>query len=165
MEIDKWVSNSYDRLLSISKKITRNSGLSEELLHYSLEILLTKPNVQEIIDSGAADYYVIKIFTNSWKSDTSPFSKIHRNKKQKSLDLYLYKIDVEADTVEADELTAKKATQLLSEMDWYSRELFMLYTNECVSISQLSRSTGIPRTSVSLTINRVRKYLKKELKK
>lgn len=140
--------------------------MSEELLHYSLEQLLTKPNVQEIIDSGAAQFWVIRTMLNSWRSTTSAFFKIYRGQfEQISLESYLADDnDIEDEGGENLEEMAKKIESELAKLYWYDRELFKLYSDGGHTISSLARETKIPRTSISLTINRVKSHIKTKIK-
>jgi len=64
---------------------------------------------------------------------------------------------------ETDELYAKALAEL-DKLPWYDRLLFKTFVDGDHTVSSLARATGIPRTSVSLTINRVRKHLKKSLR-
>jgi DNA-directed RNA polymerase specialized sigma24 family protein len=159
MDLNLWTNNNYKHLLLSSRNITQNNDLSEELLHYSLEQLLEKPNLQEILDSGGANFYLVRIMLNSWRSTTSPFYKIYRG-SQSNPDNYIFKDEEYVDNLE----NVDYIQQELSQLHWYDRELFKIYINENHSVSSLSRATGIPRTSVSLTINRVRNYLKEKIK-
>lgn len=141
--------------------------MSEELLHYSLEQLLTKPNCQEIVDSGGAQFWVIRTMLNSWRSTTSAFYKLHRgNFEQISLESYLSdeNNDIEDEAEANVEELSKKAEVELGKLYWYDRELFKLYAEGQHTISSLSRETLIPRTSISLTINRVKTHLKNKIR-
>ena len=51
----------------------------------------------------------------------------------------------------------------LDAIDWYSRKLFELNVLKGESISKISRETKIPRASITVEINRVKKYLKHKL--
>lgn len=168
MTITEWTNANYNSLLDASKKISANNELSGELLHYSLEQILTKPNVQEIIDSGGAQFWVIRTMMNSWKSTTSAFYTIYRKHQYNSEDIsYLTDMDVDDDVVDNElELleTYEVIKKELESLYWYDRDLFKMYVEESHTISSLSRATKIPRTSISLTINRVRAHLKNKLK-
>jgi len=61
----------------------------------------------------------------------------------------------------SDQLT--QIQNALENLNWYDKMLFEIFVKENHTISSLSRATGIPRTSVNLTINRVRTYLKKSI--
>lgn len=165
MTVTDWCNLSYPQLLQASKNISQNSDLSEELLHYSIEQLLTKPNVQEIVDSGGATFWCIRVMLNSWRSTTSPFFKIYRGHlEQIPLDSYLDNNDIEDEVEQNIEEVTKKIKNELTKLYWYDRQLFELYTEESHTISSLARETGIPRTSISLTINRVKKHIKSKIK-
>jgi len=159
MDLNFWTTNNYKNLLESSKNITKNHELSEELLHYSLESLLSKSNLQEILDSGGANFYLVRIMLNSWKSTTSPFYKIYRTPKTDP-DNFIFIDEEYVDNLENVDHIKKN----LDDLHWYDRELFKTYVYENHSVSSLARATGIPRTSVSLTINRVRNYLQEKIK-
>ena len=101
---------------------------------------------------------------NSWRSTTSGFYKIYRGyPNQIPLDTYLDKNDIVDEEYVQLEETAAKIVKELDNLDWYSKELFRIFLEEGHTISSLSRSTNIPRTSISLTINRVRKHVKSKI--
>lgn len=160
MDLEHFIESNYQDLLQASKNISRDNDLAEELLHYALYELLLKKNVQEIIDSGGAQFYIIRIMVNSWKSTTSPFYRLYRIPSD-SLDSHDFE-DEEYDFVKDE--TYQKALSLLKKLPWYDREVFMIFASGDLTVSQLARETKIPRTSLNLTINRVRKYLKNNLK-
>ena len=108
---------------------------------------------------------MIRIMLNQWRSTTSPFYRIYRKDQcQIELDSYLAKNDViDESATETDDRTEDIKSELRN-LPWYERELFRLYSEDGYTISGLARETGIPRTSLSLSINRVRKHLKQKLK-
>lgn len=166
MNFNEWANLTYDSLKDASKKISQNSELHEELLHYSLEQLAFKVNLQEIIDSGGANFYVIRIMMNSWKSTTSPFYNIYR-KPSVNLDEVSYLTQIADDSsVEEEEYIMELSRKIKGELNalhWYENKLFSLYLEEDHTLSSLSRSTGIPRTSISLTINRIKSHIKSQI--
>lgn len=166
MTVNDWCKANYNNLLQSSKNISYNSELSEELLHYALEQLLTKPNVQDIVDSGGAQFWVVRTMLNSFRSTTSAFFKLYRGTfEQISLESYLADDNDIAEQNESEtEETAIKIRSELGKLYWYDRELFNLYTEGQHTISSLSRETKIPRTSISLTINRVKSHIKNKIK-
>jgi DNA-directed RNA polymerase specialized sigma24 family protein len=75
-----------------------------------------------------------------------------------------YSREIEERVDEKEEhLDVKQVEKLLQELPWYDHLLFKTFVEGDHSYSSLSRDTGIPRTSISLTINRVRKHIKKNL--
>ena len=162
MDINTWLQDNYSILADAALNISKGDQLHEELLHYSLDQLLGKENVVEIIDSGGANFYTVRIMLNSWRSTTSEFYRIYR-RPTSDIDDYSVQNE-EPEDMEYVTETAKKIQQEIEKLHWYDRELFKVFVEEGHTMSSLSRVTGIPRTSISLTINRIRKHIKKQLK-
>ena len=96
---------------------------------------------------------------NQFRSTTSPFYTKYRTLTEDITDEFGEEPEVFQD--HTDNLT--KIQDALAQLSWYDKMLFEIFVKENHTISSLSRATGIPRTSVNLTINRVRTYLKKAL--
>jgi len=153
------MTDNYPELQSAAKKISGNHELWEELLSYCLEEFLFKPNLQEIIQSGGGRFYIVRMMMNQFRSTTSPFYQKYRTPT----------VEIEFQDYEEPEVYVDhtdKLTQIqdaLANLNWYDKMLFEIFVKENHTISSLSRATGIPRTSVNLTITRVRNYLKKSI--
>lgn len=148
------IVQEYPILIEASKKITNNHELHMDLLHYALEELYTKKNYDEIINSGGVRFYVVRIMLTQWRSNTGPFYKMFFNQKSNEIseDIIDYK---EYDQQELEYIKA------LEDLAWYDKELFKIFSDKQHTISSLSRETGIPRSSVDITIKKVRKILRK----
>lgn len=161
--VDKFIQDNYSALQEAARKISGNDVLWEELLHYSLDAFLMKKNVEEIIESGGAKFYIVKILTNSWRSTTSPF---YYNYRKQDEEFTPYNEIDESTIPEVEDNTieiAEKINVELQKLSWYDKVLFETFVKENHTISSLARSTQIPRTSISLSINRIRKHIKKNL--
>lgn len=143
--------------MQAAQKITGNNELAGDLLHYAIEEMSYKDNLQAILDSGGARFYLIRICMTQWRSQTGPFYKQFIKQDQE--------IDVIIDKEEEEELKldVKKVEKILDELPWYDKTLFKLYAEGEHNYTSLSKATGIPRTSIGLTINRVKKHIKKNL--
>jgi len=157
LDFNQYLSHDYQALCQAAQKITGNNELSSDLLHYAIEEMSYKDNLQTIIDSGGARFYLVRIMMTQWRSQTGPFYK------------QFIKQDIEIETVENKSpeedkiLDIDRIEKILNELPWYDRELFRLYADGKHNYSSLAKETGIPRTSIGLTINRVRKHIKKNL--
>jgi hypothetical protein len=156
--IKQFVEDNYAPLEEAAKKISGNDPLWQELLHYTIDIFLRKPRVAEIIESGGGRFYCVRIMMNSYRSTTSPFYSTYRKPTEDLSDLG-YLEDEEDDSLQ----TVNRIKAELAKLPWYDRMLFETFVDEGHTISSLSRVTGIPRTSISLTINRIRKHIRKSL--
>lgn len=154
--IDQFVNENYPVLEEAAKKISGNDPLWQELLHYTLDEFLRKSNVDEIIESGGGRFYCVRIMMNSFRSTTSPFYTTYR----KPSDSIQEAVHVEEEDDNTEDLV-KKIKSELNKLPWYDRMLFETFVDEGHTISSLARATGIPRTSISLSINRIRKHIKK----
>jgi len=144
----------YPILIEASKKITGNHELHLDLLHYAIEELYSKPNYNEIINSGGLRFYVVRIMLTQWRSNTGPFYKMFFNQKSNEIvGDFIYE-----DEYDFNEIEYIKA---LDGLAWYDKELFKIFSDKQHTISSLSRETGIPRSSVDITIKKVRKILRK----
>lgn len=157
MTYQEYLAQDYNDLVSAAKKITGNAPHALELLHYAIVDFSYKPKLQEVIDAGAARFYLIRVMMTQHRSVTGPF---YRNYIKQSLPIVGDVIDHEDDSEPKD---VEKIEKLISNLNWYDRELFKLYVAGCHNYSSLSELTKIPRTSISLTIRRVREYVKSNL--
>lgn len=161
--MDHFVNENYLALSEAAKKISGNDVLQEELLHYALDEFLRKKDVEAIVGSGGAKFYIVKIMTNSWRSTTSPFYYSYR---KENIEFEPYHETEGNEIAEEEDNTleiADRAKQLLEKLPWYDRKLFETFVNEGHTISSLARATSIPRTSISLSINRIRKHIKRNI--
>jgi len=158
ISIDQFVNDNYLVLEDAAKRISGNDPLWPELLHYTLDEFLRKPNVDEIIGSGGGRFYCVRIMMNSFRSTTSPFYTTYRKPSNPLVEA--------EDIVEEEDCTqdlVKKIKAELQKLPWYDRMLFETFVDEGHTISSLARATGIPRTSISLSINRIRRHIKKSI--
>jgi RNA polymerase sigma factor (sigma-70 family) len=156
LNFNQYLANDYDALVEAANKITGNHDLALDLLHYGIEELSTKKNLQDIIDSGGARFYLIRILMTQWRSQTGPF---HRQFVKQHAELECH----DKPESETSKLDIDKVNYLIDSLPWYDRELFRLFAEGDHNYSTLSKETGIPRTSIALTIKRVRKHIKQNL--
>ena len=158
--VEQFINENYIPLKEAAERISGGDPLSEELLHYTIDEFLRKKDVEMIIDSGGGRFYCVRILMNSWKSVTSPFYHTYRRPAN---DINIEDLQ---DVPEYDDPTTEIADRIKEELavlPWFDRKLFEVFLNEGHTISSLARVTGIPRTSVSLSINRIRRHIKKNI--
>jgi hypothetical protein len=158
--IEEFVQDNYQPLKEAAQKISGNDPLFEELLHYTLDEFLRKRDVAQIIDSGGGRFYCVRIMMTQWKSVTSPFYHTYR---KPSSDIDLEEVSDLADYDDNTLHIADRIKEELAVLPWFDRKLFEVFLTEDHTISSLARATGIPRTSISLSINRIRRHIKKNI--
>lgn len=156
MNLNQFLEIEYDKLQEAAKKITGNNSLYLDLLHYAIEEMSGKQNLDTILESGGGRFYLVSIMMTQWRSQTGPFYKNYI-KEGRDIDSY------EQSDEEPESLDVARVNKILDGLPWYDRELFRLYVQGDHSYSSLARETMIPRTSIALTIKRVRNHIKKNL--
>ena len=156
MNLNQFLEQEYTTLQQAAQKITGNNELQLDLLHYAIEELSGKQNLDAILESGGGRFYLVSIMMTQWRSQTGPF---YKQFMKEHVDIATW------DQAEEDEPTMDitRIRKILDGLPWYERELFKLYTDGQHTYSSLSRETGIPRTSIGLTIKRIRKHIKQNL--
>jgi len=156
LDFNTFLTNDYEALTQAADKITGNNKLALDLLHYSILELSDKENLQAIIDSGGSRFYLVRIMMTQWRSRTGPFYKMFM-KSHEQIEYH--------DTQETEEITLdiNKINNILDGLTWYDRELFKAYSEGEHNYSTLAVETGIPRTSIGLTLNRIKTHIKKNL--
>jgi DNA-directed RNA polymerase specialized sigma24 family protein len=159
LDFNQYLSNDYSELVNAVNKITGNNELAIDLLHYCIEEVSYKHNLQDIIDSGGMRFYIVRIAMTQWRSSTGPFYKAFvKRGGQVELDKVEHLIEKETEG-----LDIKRVNQIVDSLPWYDKELWKLYVEGGYNYTGLAKVTGIPRTSIGLTINRVKKHIKKHI--
>ena len=156
MTVNQVIELEYPELIKAAKKITGGHQLHMDLLHYALEELYNKPNTDQIVLSGGLRFYLVRIMMVQWRSRTGPFYKQFG-------DHYSREVPTGLSEPQTDGFDADRVRTLLAQLPWYDRLLFQTFTDGEHTYSSLARETGIPRTSISLTIRRVREFIKQNL--
>jgi len=157
MTYSEYLKMDYDDIIKAAKKISGYADTYMDLAHYAIVELSGKADAQEVVDAGAARFYLVKIMMIQHRSVTGPFYKqfVKRN-QELPLDL---SVEEPEDTIDVPQVN-----RLLNKLDWYDKSLFDLYIASNMNYTDLAKKTGIPRTSISLTVRRVKKYLRANLK-
>ena len=162
MTVNAWTNDNYPLLKKAIDRITKHSPLSEELLHYTLEVLLLRKDLFHLVQTGEAWYMCLKIATNNWNSVNSPFHRTYRQDHQ-DISTVVEKPDTDSDYDDKIDTLLGKIDTELKKITWYEEMLFKVYVELNENAALLSRKTGIPRTSINLTIKRVRQHLKTQI--
>lgn len=176
----------YLKLKQASMNITKCHADHQELLHECLVALYEKGEtfVNELKENNALQFYCVRIMLNMWNSSTSSYHYKFRLQKKYIFQLFNeYQNEKMAEKHhltpaiqeirnqlhnEFIELSIQKMHEILGELYWYDAELFKLYkfgqnNGKRWTLNSLAKKTGISRTSIFDTTNRVMKYLKKRM--
>lgn len=147
------------KYLRICRNITGGNLLYKDLYQETILIIL-EMSEEKFSEVKCLECLFIKLADRQWNSSTSPFYYSHR----KPITAIINEPDDEYD-YEADKRTEEQLHLTHSEIKgsyWYDREIFKMFM-ELGGVRAVSRKTGIPKSSIALTINSIRKKIKEKL--
>lgn len=176
---------NYKQILEWSRNICKGDELYQDLAHYAIETFMLHDRYDEIMEretneptTGHARAFLLSIMRNSWygaKSEFSRYYKAHRadiGQRKRNIDPDDFENRINSNyheyNFEQDRLT-EAITGILEEMAisdqllWYNSKLFQMWLDQ-PNYSEISRQTGIPRTSISKAVEETKNYIKTELK-
>lgn len=163
-EIEKYITTNYYELFKITKKITKNHELSQDLLHEVILQLYNKGNI--ILQEYSNDqikYYIVSIIRINWHSNTSPFYYKIRKESSKYTN-----IDEIYDLADESQLDFEKQQlfdileQSWCELDWFRKSLFEMYLT-LGSMKKVSKQTRIPLSSISRYLKESKEQIKNNI--
>lgn len=168
--MNKFLTERYDDIITMSKKICRSSPESEEVAHFAISEFMEHERGQELVDSGRAMNFLSGIIHRSFHSSTSKYHTIYRQKnrmyslpesydQREDVHVYDYEQDIATEAIQGV-LEDMKADGI--EL-WFRAVLFEMYVKE-PNYSQLARQTLIPRTSISKAVEEAKEYIQITLK-
>lgn len=137
----------------------------------------------DLYKRGELDWFCLKIITNNWTSTTSKFYREYK----KNQDLNYSWSHIDDDTIASDEFEYDdtdldrvderyKLEELKDKINYYlntqyvdfmsnqyHKTLFELYVYEKKTLKDISELTGITIISISRSVRKTKKYLKKQL--
>lgn len=174
---------NYKEIIEWSKNITAGDQQHRELAHYALLTVLESPRRHELIQRerdfpNTMKYWLISIMKRQWYSKSGPFHLLERQHRQdwftqreeidqESLLHALEELEDERYDLHQDRLI-EAILGILEEMDldhdrlWYISRLFKMWIHT-PNFSELSRKSGIPRTSISKAVKECKEYILNEL--
>ena len=168
--LNRFLSDKYEDIVTMSKKICRASRESEEVAHYVMAEFMEHERATELVEAGRAMNFLSGMIHRSFHSSTSKYHTVYRQKgrmHQMTQKQFNRKDDSEYN-YEQDNAT--EAIQgILEDMEagsietWFRATLFKMYMKES-NCSELARQTKIPRTSIAKAIEEARTYIQEQLK-
>jgi RNA polymerase sigma factor (sigma-70 family) len=163
-EIERYITTNYYELLGITKKITKNHELTNDLFHEVILQLYNKNNiVLQEYSNEQMKYYIVSVIRINWHSKTSPF--YYKIRKETSR---YTNIDEIYDLVDDTQLEFEKQhlfdilEQSWCELDWFRKSLFEMYMT-LGSMKKVSKQTRIPISSISRYLKESKELIKSNI--
>lgn len=163
IEIENYITKNYYKLLGISKKITKNHDLHQDLLH---EVILQLYSKEDIILKEYTDdqirYYIVSIMRINWHSKTSPFYYKIRREGQKYSEITDI-LDMEDDQENFEkELIFSILERSFTELSWFHKSMIQMYL-VLGSLKKVSTQTEIPITSVARYVKEAKAQMRNDV--
>ena len=165
MIANEWITENWESLQQAARNVSKGHQLWPDLLNHCIADFLEKPKVEEIVKDGYAQFYIVRIMMNQWRSVTSPFFKQYRDAPSTSVEDTQLAEWYQEDAIDP-EWDFEKVKAILEHMEedkedagWYHKKLIELYA-QTPNYKRLAEMTGISRTSISKSIQRARIEIK-----
>jgi len=168
--MNRFIEKHYQQIMTMSKKVCKGSPEWEDVGHFAIETFMQHERGQELVDSGRGMNFLSGIMWRSFNSSTSQYHTIYRQKgrmhsltkredNRQDNNTYDHEQDIATEAIQGvlEDMHADK------EVLWYKAMLFEMWLKE-PNCSELSRVTGIPRTSIAKAVDEARTYIRLQLK-
>ena len=170
--VNKFLEDRYEDIVKMTEKITQDPNY-REIAHFAIEQFLLNDRAEEQVEAGSAMSFLSGIVYRNYHSSTSPYHRIYRMKGKEVLGGYQEYDFTNFDLIHEDydidgDILLDAIEGILEDMQaeqnhiWYISSLFLMWI-KTPNYSEIERSTGIPRTSISQAVNEARDYILKKL--
>ena len=168
--MNDFLTEKYADIIKMSWRICK-SPEAEDVAHYAIEQFMTHKRADELIAKGQGMLFLSGIIHRSFHSGTSPYHKLYRQSgRVHSLHDKTAEARVDEGYDFETDLTIEAIQGILEDMEsdtvemWYRAKLFTMWLDN-PNYSDLSRITGIPRTSISQAVSECKEYIRKTIEK
>jgi|TARA_R110001632_G_scaffold100069_3_gene207095 RNA polymerase sigma factor (sigma-70 family) len=164
----------YDKYKEVALNICGDEDKASDVVQMVMEACLKMPKqtLQDIYDKDGLLWYIIRMISLNIKSKTSRYYYKY-NKYYELFDSNNSSLSYSPDNYEnrpgddsrsSTHIKLDGIDDLLNNLYWYDRELFLTYYRDSYTLDTLAAKTGISRTSIFNTLKKVRNYLKDNIK-
>jgi transposase-like protein len=120
-----------------------------------------RKKISELEDKGKQvfKFWIVRICCNQTNSKYGKFGRMYANLIPVEDILKFVK---EEEPIDNSQEVADGITKLVDELYWYDQEILKMYV-ELGSVRKVSKQTGIPHTSIFITIKKIRSCIKSRL--
>jgi DNA-directed RNA polymerase specialized sigma24 family protein len=159
LTLDHYIEGRYKHFKELAYNIARKEPFYEDLLHDSLLSMFGSKHIENLIDTGDFEFYLIRVMYLSVNSPTSPFYKqtIAWNRNRRDFKEYAHEIDK---TWLGARMTNEQLDILISRLSEFERLIFQEYIFEGFTYRELSKQTGIPMPFLYRTIDNIKQKIR-----
>lgn len=152
----------YDREFEfVFKNIGKDlwEDLRQEIAYIVLQYDLAK--IQELEEKGKQvfKFWIVRICCNQTNSKYGKFGRLYSSLLPVEDILKFVK---EEETIDNSQEVFESISKIVEGLYWYDQEILKMYV-DLGSVRKVSKQTGIPHTSIFITIKNIRKCIKQQL--
>jgi DNA-directed RNA polymerase specialized sigma24 family protein len=153
--LDHYIDGNYKKFKELAKNISRGEDYYEDLLHDSLLSMFGSKHIENLIDTGDFEFYLIRVMYLAVNSPTSPFYRqtIAWNRNRRDFKDYAHEVDK---TWLGARMTNEQLDILISRLTEFERLIFQEYIFEGFTYREFSKQTGIPTVFLYRTIDSIK---------
>lgn len=167
MTVNSWITDNYENILQWAKNAAQQNKDYEDLAHYAIATFLEHPKSKQLVDSGHARWFIVRILLNSSRGKKSEFYRLYRPQHNTTTE---FKQIEDSEYNQDEDVLTEHIYGILEDMLHEDNELWFMGTltklcleQDKLNFSKLARETGIPRTTISDTYNKTIEYIKNKL--
>jgi len=159
LTLEHYIEGHYKKFKELAYNIARKEPFYEDLLHDSLLSMFGSKHIENLIDTGDFEFYLIRVMYLSVNSPTSPFYKqtIAWNRNRRDFKDYAHEVDK---TWLGARMTNEQLDILISRLTEFERLIFQEYILEDFTYRGLSKETGIPMPFLYRTIDNIKQKIR-----
>jgi hypothetical protein len=159
LTLDHYIEGKYKHFKELAYNIARKEPFFEDLLHDSLLSMFGSKHIENLIDTGDFEFYLIRVMYLSVNSPTSPFYRqtIAWNRNRRDFKEYAHEVDK---TWLGARMTNEQLDILISRLTEFERLIFQEYILEDFTYRELSKQTGIPTVFLYRTIDSIKQKIR-----
>ena len=159
MTLEHYIEGHYKKFKEFAKNISRGEDYYEDLLHDSLLSMFGSKHIENLIDTGDFEFYLIRVMYLAVNSPTSPFYRqtIAWNRNRRDFKEYAHEVDK---TWLGARMTNEQLDILISRLSEFERLIFQEYIFEGFTYRELSKQTGIPMPFLYRTIDNIKQKIR-----
>jgi len=159
LTLEHYIEGHYKKFKELAYNIARKEPFYEDLLHDSLLSMFGSKHIENLIDTGDFEFYLIRVMYLSVNSPTSPFYKqtIAWNRNRRDFKDYAHEVDK---TWLGARMTNEQLDILISRLTEFERLIFQEYILEDFTYRELSKQTGIPTVFLYRTIDNIKQKIR-----
>jgi predicted DNA-binding protein YlxM (UPF0122 family) len=172
-KVDIALGELLPKLKEVAYNINNDTNKADDAVSMVVESMLNmnRDTLQDIYDKGGLLWYAIRCITLNLGSKTSRYyykynkyyERVDTNVSNSTYSVHYYENNPDIYEDNDKEINLEAIDNLLQDLYWYDRDLFITYYKGGYTLDSLSDKTGISRMSIFNTIKKVKNFLKERV--